>query len=67
MKSKKVFVPLTDELLYEHPERISGPLIPFSPDLPCHHWLEVEVMSEQEYALRRVVPGNYPNLPRQAA
>ena len=27
---KTVFVPLTDELLYEHPERILGPVIPFS-------------------------------------
>ena len=27
---KTVFVPLTDDLLYEHPERIVGPVIPFS-------------------------------------
>jgi hypothetical protein len=27
---KTVFVPLTDDLLYEYPERISGPVIPFS-------------------------------------
>ena len=27
---KTVFVPLTDDLLYEHPERILGPVIPFS-------------------------------------
>ena len=27
---KTVFVPLTDDLLYEHPERILGPIIPFS-------------------------------------
>ena len=25
-----VFVPLTDDLLYEHPERILGPVIPFT-------------------------------------
>ena len=25
-----VFIPLTDDLLYEHPERILGPVIPFS-------------------------------------
>ena len=27
---KTVFVPLTDDLLYEHPDRITGPVIPFS-------------------------------------
>ena len=27
---KTVFVPLTDDLLYEYPERILGPVIPFS-------------------------------------
>lgn len=27
---KTVFIPLTDDLLYEHPERILGPVIPFS-------------------------------------
>ena len=27
---KTVFVPLTDDLLYDHPERILGPVIPFS-------------------------------------
>jgi hypothetical protein len=27
---KTVFVPLTDDFLYEHPERILGPVIPFS-------------------------------------
>ena len=28
--TKTVFVPLTDDFLYEHPERILGPVIPFS-------------------------------------
>ena len=27
---KTVFIPLTDDMLYEHPERILGPVIPFS-------------------------------------
>ena len=31
---KTVFVPLTDDLLYEHPERILGPVIPFSQSSP---------------------------------
>jgi hypothetical protein len=27
---KTVFVPLTDDFLYEHPELIPGPVIPFT-------------------------------------
>ena len=27
---KTVFIPLTDDLLYEHPEWILGPVVPFS-------------------------------------
>ena len=27
---KTVFIPLTDDFLYEYPERIIGPVIPFS-------------------------------------
>lgn len=50
--TQKVFVPITDEILYEHPERIHGPLVPFSPGMACLHWLKVEVMTEQEYAQR---------------
>ena len=29
-KGRTVFVPLTDDLLYDHPEQILGPVIPFS-------------------------------------
>ena len=36
----KEFVPVTDELLYEHPELVVGRLIPFSLDFPCHRWME---------------------------
>ena len=28
--AKTVFVPLTDDLLYEYPERILGPVVPFT-------------------------------------
>ena len=40
---KKVFVPLTDELLYDHPELINGPLLPYAAGRPCYHWLAVEL------------------------
>lgn len=37
--SSKVFVPITDEMLYEHPEWISTPLRPYQVGNPCFHWL----------------------------
>ncbi len=43
-----VFVPITDELLYEHPERISGPLLPYHVDRRCHHWLAVELNPDDD-------------------
>ncbi len=36
---KRVFVPITDEMLYEHPELINGPLMPYNRGQPCHHEL----------------------------
>jgi hypothetical protein len=35
----KRFVPITDELIYDHPERITAPLVPFSLDYQCHRGL----------------------------
>jgi hypothetical protein len=44
----KQFVPLTDELLYESPDAISGPLVPFDVDYACLHWLAVELLPPEE-------------------
>jgi len=46
--SRYVFVPLSDELLYDHPERITGPIVPYHPDAPCYHWLSVEINPEDD-------------------
>ena len=40
---EKLFVAITDEILYEHPEEIEGPLIPYSTKMECHHWLDIEI------------------------
>ncbi len=37
--NQKVFIPVTDEILYEHPELITSPLRPYLADNPCFHWL----------------------------
>jgi hypothetical protein len=39
----QVFVAVTDELLYERPENIDTPLVPYASSMMCHHWLEIEI------------------------
>lgn len=39
----KVFIPVTDELLFDRPELISAPLQPYSQDLACYHWMDVRL------------------------
>ena len=43
---KQVFVPLTDEILYDHPELIKGPVLPYKAGQLCYHWLSVELNPE---------------------
>lgn len=38
---RKLFIPVTDEMLYEHPEWITAPLCPYQVDNPCLHWMAV--------------------------
>lgn len=42
------FVPLTDDLLYEHPELLPARLVPFNLDYPCLHWLEETENAQEE-------------------
>ena len=44
-----VFVPLTDEILYQHPELFRNGLVPYRTGLPCFHWLK-DAEVEVEYA-----------------
>jgi hypothetical protein len=53
MPRHKVFIPVTDEMLYEHPELITAPLRPYSVNEPCFHWLSVEIESVDPRQLER--------------
>lgn len=48
LMSRYVFVPLTDEILYEHPELINGPIVPYRAGNACYHWLSVELNPEDQ-------------------
>lgn len=38
-----LFVPITDALVYDYPEQITTPLIPFSLDYDCYRWMADEL------------------------
>ncbi len=43
----KVFIPITDEMLYDYPQLITAPLQPYHIDNPCYHWMATIESSEQ--------------------
>ncbi len=45
--SHKVFIPITDEILYDYPELITAPLRPYQIDNPCFHWMATIEAPEQ--------------------
>lgn len=53
--SSQVFVPITDDIIYNHPEQIEGPLVPYSAGLECHNWLTIELNPDQSEAYREPV------------
>lgn len=51
--SYKVFIPVTDEILYEHPELITSPLRPYQAGNPCFHWMAtIELEDESDRQVR---------------
>jgi hypothetical protein len=49
----QLFVALTDDILYEHPENIDGPLVPYQSGMECYHWLTIELNPTTEPSVRR--------------
>lgn len=48
------FVPVTDDLIYNHPEQIEGPLVPYEAGMECHDWLSIEINPDESIALPKV-------------
>lgn len=46
--NNQIFVPVSDDLIYNHPEQIEGPLIPYSAGMECSQWLAIEINPEEE-------------------
>ena len=45
--NQQIFVPVTDELIYNHPEEIEGPLVPYFAGMECQHWLSIEINPDE--------------------
>lgn len=44
----KVFIPVSDELMFDRPELISAPLRPYTENLACYHWLDVRINPQND-------------------
>ena len=49
-----VFVPVTDSMIFDHPELIDGPIVPYQQGMACHGWLEVELNPQDHGQLNEV-------------
>lgn len=47
---KQIFIPLSDELLFERPELIKGPLVAYTPGMMLGQWLDVELNPDETTA-----------------
>lgn len=45
---QKVFIPLTDELIFDRPELINGPVRPYNENFACYHWLDIRINPDDD-------------------
>ena len=46
------FVPVSDDIIYNHPEQIEGPLVPYNAGMECHEWLSIEINPDESIAAK---------------
>lgn len=47
----QIFVPVTDDIIYNHPEQIEGPLVPYFAGMECQNWLSIEINPDESEPL----------------
>lgn len=55
MMNQQYFVPVTDDMIYNHPEVIEGPLVPYEAGMECHEWLSIELNPEDDSVIEEIV------------
>ncbi len=51
--NQQYFVPVSDDQIYNHPEQIEGPLVPYIAGMECHEWLSIEINPDESEPLAR--------------
>ncbi len=45
---RKVFIPVSDELVFDRPELISAPLRPYTENMACYHWMDIRLNPDDD-------------------
>ena len=53
----QIFVPVTDDLIYNHPQDIEGPLVPYSAGMECQNWLSIELNPDESVPASKLASG----------
>lgn len=56
--NNQIFVPVSDDLIYNHPEQIEGPLIPYSAGMECSQWLAIEINPDDDRSVSKKSTSN---------
>lgn len=46
--TRKVFIPVSDELVFDRPELISAPLRPYTENMACYHWMDIRLNPDDD-------------------
>ena len=49
--NNQIFVPVSDDMVYNHPEKIEGPLIPYFAGMECQNWISIEINPDESAQL----------------
>ena len=53
--NQQIFVPVTDDMVYNHPEQIEGPLVPYYAGMECQNWLSIEINPDETKPLTKAI------------
>jgi len=52
--NQQYFVPVSDDIIYNHPEQIEGPLVPYVAGMECHEWLSIEINPDESKDMTKI-------------
>ena len=58
------FVPVSDDIIYNHPEQIEGPLVPYIAGMECQKWLSIEINPDESMDASRLISRRNKSTPK---